>query len=74
MSGKYSRTIILGLSAGGAVLTSQADIANTIASSFSTVCSSDNRDPDLRAIKTAQRSSPSILLLLSLKLMTPPSP
>jgi hypothetical protein len=39
-----SRTVIHGLSAGGAVLTSQADIASTIAPS-STVCSSDNYDP-----------------------------
>jgi hypothetical protein len=50
MSGKYSRTIVPGLSA---FLTSQADIANTIASSFSTVCSSVNYNPDFRAIKNS---------------------
>jgi hypothetical protein len=56
MSGKYSRAIIPGLSADGAVLTSQANTANTIASSFSTVCSSDNYDPDFRAIKNNAES------------------
>jgi hypothetical protein len=42
MSGKYSRTIVPGLSADGAFLTSEADVANIIVSSFSTVCSPDN--------------------------------
>jgi hypothetical protein len=51
MSGKYCPTIVPGLSAGGAVLTSLLDIANTTAPSFSTVCSPDNNDPGLRAFK-----------------------
>jgi potassium voltage-gated channel Eag-related subfamily H protein 8 len=58
MSGKYSRTVIPGLSVGGAVLTSKADIASTITSSFSTVCSSDNYDPDFRAIKNNAETLP----------------
>jgi potassium voltage-gated channel Eag-related subfamily H protein 8 len=43
--------IIPSLSAGHAVLTSQADIANTMASCSATVCSSDNYGPDFGAIK-----------------------
>jgi hypothetical protein len=74
MSDKYSRIVIPGLSAGGAVLTAQADVASTIASSFWTVCSSDNNDPDFRTVKTVHRPPPSILLFVSLKLVTPSSP
>jgi hypothetical protein len=53
MSGKCNRTLIPGISVGGAVITSQADIANTIVSSFSLVCSSENYDPCLGAIKNS---------------------
>jgi hypothetical protein len=74
MSGRYNRTILPGLSAGGAVLTSQADVANTNACSFSTVCSSVNYGPDIRAVETAQRPSLSVFLLVLLKLVTPSSP
>jgi hypothetical protein len=58
MLGKYSRTITPGLSAGGAVLTSQADVANIIASFFSTLCSSDYYDPDFRATKNSAETFP----------------
>jgi hypothetical protein len=47
--------------------------ANTIASSFSMVCSSDNYDTYLESLKIAQKHSPSILLPVSPKLISPPS-
>jgi hypothetical protein len=53
MSGECNRTLIPGISVGGTVITSQADIANTIAPSFSLVCSSDNYGPCFRAIKNS---------------------
>jgi hypothetical protein len=57
-SGKYSRTIVTVSSAGGVVLTAQADITNAIAFSLSTVCSLDNYDPDLRAVKNNAKTVP----------------
>jgi hypothetical protein len=51
MPGKYSSTSIRSLSVSDAVLTTQAVLANTMTFSFSTVCSSDNYDPNFRAIK-----------------------
>jgi hypothetical protein len=51
MSDKCNRTTIPGISVGGATTTSQADIANTIASCFSTICSSDNDFPSFKVIK-----------------------
>jgi hypothetical protein len=51
MSGKYSRTFIPDKSAGGAIISSQADIAKTIASSSSMVCNSENYDHGFRVIK-----------------------
>jgi hypothetical protein len=38
MSGECNQTSILGISFGTAILTSQADITNTITSTFSSVC------------------------------------
>jgi hypothetical protein len=58
MSGKYSRSITPGLSAGCAVLTFQADIQNTSASSFSTVCNSDNYYLQFRGIKKNAETVP----------------
>jgi hypothetical protein len=58
MSSKYSRTIVPGLSAGSAVLTSQADIANTVESFFPTACSSDNYDSEFSAIKDSAETFP----------------
>jgi hypothetical protein len=58
MSGKYSRTIITGFCSGDAVLTSQTDIAGTIASSFWRVCNSDNYDPDFIAFKNSAETFP----------------
>jgi potassium voltage-gated channel Eag-related subfamily H protein 8 len=58
MSGKCNRTLIPGISVGGTVITSQADIANTIASSYSLVCSSDNYDPYFSAIKNSAETLP----------------
>jgi hypothetical protein len=51
MSGKFNRTTTPGISVGGVTITSQADIANTIASCFSTICNSDNYDPSFKVIK-----------------------
>jgi hypothetical protein len=56
MSDKYTRTIIPCCSAGGVVHTSQADMANTTASSFPTACSSHNYDLEFRAIKNNAES------------------
>jgi potassium voltage-gated channel Eag-related subfamily H protein 8 len=53
MPGKCNRTLIPGISVGGAVIPSQADIANTMTSSFSLVCISDNYDSCFRAIKNS---------------------
>jgi hypothetical protein len=39
MSDRYNQAVIPGISVGSAVITLQADIANTVASSFSVVCS-----------------------------------
>jgi hypothetical protein len=58
MSGKYSRIIIPGLSAGGAFFSSQADIANTIVFSFTTVYISGNCNPDLGAIRNMAETLP----------------
>jgi hypothetical protein len=58
MSCKHSRNVITGLSAGSAVLTSQANIANTVASFFPTACSSDNYDADFRATKGRAQTFP----------------
>jgi hypothetical protein len=58
MSGKCSRTLIPGISVGGAFITSQADIANTIASSFLMVFSSDNYDPCFIVIRDSAETFP----------------
>jgi hypothetical protein len=58
MSGEYSRTITPGFSAGGAVPTSQADTADTVAFSFSTVWSSDKYYPESKAIKNSADTFP----------------
>lgn len=58
MTGKCIRTVTPCISVGSAVITSQAYIANTTTSSFSSVCSSDVSDSCFRAIqnKTETRS------------------
>jgi hypothetical protein len=73
MSGQYGRSTLPGLSAGGAVLTSQTQptlqrpLSRRCAARITKILTSE-------LLKTAHRLSPSILLLVSLKLVTPPSP
>lgn len=72
MSGKHSRTSIRGFSVDGTLLTSQADIANTIASSFVRRAFRITAILTSELLRTAQRPSISILLLVSLKFITLP--
>jgi hypothetical protein len=50
-SGKCNQTSILGIPVGSIIVTSQASIANTIISSCSSVCNSDNCDYIFRVLK-----------------------
>jgi potassium voltage-gated channel Eag-related subfamily H protein 8 len=70
MSDKCNRTLIPSISVGGAVITSQADMANTIASSFSLACS---LILVLELLRTAQKHCALILHLVAQKLITSPS-
>jgi hypothetical protein len=58
MSGKCIWNLICYISVDSAVIMSQADIGNTVASSFSLVCNSGNCDPCFRAIKNSAETLP----------------
>jgi hypothetical protein len=52
MSFECNKTSMPDVSVGGVIIISQTDIPKTIASSFSSVCNSDNYDPSFKVLKT----------------------
>jgi hypothetical protein len=65
MSGKYSRIVIPGMSVGGAIITFQANIANTITFCFPVVCSSESYNSGFKVIKDSAETFPLNLVLMS---------
>jgi potassium voltage-gated channel Eag-related subfamily H protein 8 len=58
MPGKCTRALIPGFTVGSDVITPQADIVITTASSFSMVCRYDNYDPRFRVFKDSAKIFP----------------